>query len=675
MSTSPPRDAVRAPANAAAGAGLGDTHAGRTALVAAALALVVAVGVERLAAWRTDDRARAEVREAVLPRVVALRSATPPGASVLTALASFTDSRRDRAQFNAEFPTFAQGVFAERVMRAVQFLEDGRVTLVWPMPGNEAVLGYDVARNPEARIRADFARAMTRDGPTFTGPVGLVQGGLGVLVRQRLRARPGFPELVAVVLDVPGLIAASGIPDASGALALEVLDGNGRWVGGLPPGSAVRPETVVVGAEVNLTLLVAPSAGWAAATRATRNVVRGTLLLLVLAAGVVGWLIGRRRDRLEREMRRSSTALRLVMSVNRMGGWEEQIRSGRVQWNPTMDELLVAERGEAHRGVERLLRALDPGDAARLRTSMERARSGAAEEFVEEVRLRLADGSSRWMLALGGLVRDDDGRPMRLVCVLADGSEQRALEDRVRHSQRLGALAKLAGAVAHDFNNLLGAIMGFAEFARQRAAELPRGDAEQVRADLDQLVANAERGARLTEQLSTFSRRASAERGPLDVSACARELAPTLEQLLAGLATLEWDLAPALPPVLMDREQFSQLLINLAVNARDAMPERGTIRIRTVLVPDAVPRPADLPAGRWVCLEVEDQGVGIPRDVRARIFEPYFTTKPLGRGTGLGLSVVHGIVDGAGGSVVVRSVEGGGTTFVILLPPHDARGA
>lgn len=642
----------------------------RSALVAAALAMVAVVGADRWADRRAESRARAEVRAVMQPRVDALNSAAIRGVSLLSALVSFADSRRDRAAFDAEFPTFAQGVFAERGLRALQFIERGRIVVVWPMPGNEAALGYDLSQHPDARVRADLERSLNSAAPTFTGPVELVQGGLGVLVRQRLRARPGYPELASVVLDVDGLLAAAGIPDTSGQLAVEVIDGNGRWVAGAPAGSAVAPETLEVGAGGGFGVIVAPAGGWATATARARRLVRGVLLLFVLAAALVGWIIGRSRDRLEGEMRRSSTALRLLMSANRMGGWEEELRSGRVRWNATMDELLVGARVGPGAGVERLLGALEPVDAGRLRASMERARTGGAEEFLEEVRVRVAGGEARWMLAMGGLVRDADGEPLRLVGVLADASEQRALEERLRHSQRLEALAKLAGGVAHDFNNLLGAIVGYAEFARSRAEELPPADAAVLRGDLDQLVANAERGARLTEQLSTFSQRAGAERERLDVSTGVADFAPTLERLLAGRARLVCDLAPGLPGVLMATEQFTQVLMNLIVNARDAMPHRGTILVRTSFVPEDGPRPAEVPAGRWVCVEVQDEGVGIPREVRERMFEPYFTTKPTGSGTGLGLSVVHGIVDAAGGLVAVRSIEGSGTTFLVLLPPH-----
>ncbi len=193
MSPSTTRAATRASVPATAGGAPGaarrDTHATRTALIAAALALVVVFGADRWASARAEARARAEVREVMLPRVDALRSAAIRGVSLLSALVSFTDSRRDRAQFDSEFPTFARGVFAERGLRALQFIEDGRIVVVWPTPGNEAAVGYDLAQHPDPRVRVDLASAMMSSAVTFTGPVDLVQGGLGVLVRQRLRDR------------------------------------------------------------------------------------------------------------------------------------------------------------------------------------------------------------------------------------------------------------------------------------------------------------------------------------------------------------------------------------------------------------------------------------------------------------------------------------------------------
>ena len=299
---------------------------------------------------------------------------------------------------------------------------------------------------------------------------------------------------------------------------------------------------------------------------------------------------------------------------------------------------------------------------------------GERESYLLEYRLRAADESYRWVLTIGNLERDAVGRPWRIFGIVSDSTERRELEERLRHSQRLESVGQLAGGVAHDFNNLLTAASGFAEIARERAADVRDDEAAaDIAADLDQIVQITARGASLTSQLLAFSRRSTSVASRVDVSAVIRELEPMLGRLLGGSVKLRTELGEGLPPVWMDPGQLTQVVMNLAVNARDAMPQGGYIELRACKVQAAGPRrPPDAPPGEWVCIEVEDQGQGMSQEVRARIFEPYFTTKEIGRGTGLGLAVVYGAVENAAGRVTVQSAANEGTTFRVYLPP--ARG-
>ncbi len=630
------------------------SHAQRATLLALALATIGAFVADRWYGAQLEERARIEVRAAAAIRGEALVRASRREAGRLAAIASFTASRSSRAQLDAEFRTFVDGVLSGRGSRALQLIEGGRVVASWP-------------QDPAGTLED----AAAPGDETLIGPVKLPQGGLALIVRQRLVPRRGFPDAAAIVLDVDDLVSSAGIPDSSSRMVFELYDRAGAWFGGDPLGSAVAPETLtVIDNDGEFRMLAAPRKGWAASGARWRYSVRGVLFLSVIALALLAWLLGRQRDDLEAEVRRSGTALELVMRTGRMGGWEEDLATHRVTWNENIDAIIGRPPDSAEAGVDRLAAAIDPADRPRLAAALARARGPDAAGFLEEVRVKASGGEPRWVLVLGDVARDRAGRPMRIVGVVADATERHALQARLRHAQRLEALGKLAGGVAHDFNNLLTAIGAFGELALARAADLPPAAAPVVQADLEQVIASARRGAALTQQLLTFSRSREGIRAPVDLGAAIRELLPTLGQLCANGVRIDPVLAPALPLVSVDAGQFAQVLTNLVVNAADAMPSGGTVQVRTALVTDdAAPRPAGSAPARWVLVEVADEGTGMSAEVRERIFEPYYTTKPMGRGTGLGLAVVYGIVESAGGTIAVHSVEGEGTTFRVLFPP------
>jgi PAS domain S-box-containing protein len=247
----------------------------------------------------------------------------------------------------------------------------------------------------------------------------------------------------------------------------------------------------------------------------------------------------------------------------------------------------------------------------------------------------------------------------------------RESEARLLHAQKLEAVGRLAGGIAHDFNNLLSVILGF---SRPLLRELPEGDP--VREDVREIDAAAERGAALTRQLLTFGRRQETPRRSVDLNAVLRGIQPLLTRLLGDDVEIVLDLDADLACVTGDPQHFEQVVINLGVNARDAMPDGGCLRFETrnrALAGEAAQRHR-LPAGPSVRLSVGDTGLGMDEETRARIFEPFFTTKEPGKGTGLGLSIVYSLVEQAGGSITVEAAPGKGTTFEILLPVASQRG-
>ena len=244
--------------------------------------------------------------------------------------------------------------------------------------------------------------------------------------------------------------------------------------------------------------------------------------------------------------------------------------------------------------------------------------------------------------------------------------ERRSLEDRLRVSQKMEAVGRLAGGVAHDFNNLLTIISAHAEFLAQSLGS----DNPEVQG----IARAAERGAALTRQLLLFSRHKPVAHEHVDLNAAVTEVLRLLARVLGEPVRIESQREPGLWFVRADPDQIGQVLINLAVNARDAMPQGGTVRIATAneVVRDArTLRGGELPAGRYAMLTVADSGDGMSEEVLARLFEPFFTTKEYGKGTGLGLATVYGIVRTCGGGIDVESRPGAGSTFRIYLPASD----
>jgi two-component system cell cycle sensor histidine kinase/response regulator CckA len=272
-----------------------------------------------------------------------------------------------------------------------------------------------------------------------------------------------------------------------------------------------------------------------------------------------------------------------------------------------------------------------------------------------ELTNRRKDGTLFTEVAAISPVRDALGRVTAYVGVKRDVTAERELEARLSQAQRLEAIGQLAGGIAHDFNNLLAVIRGYADLAR--ASMAPSGPATD---DLDQVILAADRASSLTRQLLQFGRRQAMEPRVLEAAGVVENLAPMLRRLLGEHIELEVVTSPAAGTVRVDPGQLEQVVVNLAANGRDAMPDGGRLTIAT--------GPAEDADGAWVRITVSDTGVGMDAATTERVFEPFFTTKDPGRGTGLGLSTVYGIVTQSGGRISVASSRGRGSTFTIDLP-------
>jgi PAS domain S-box-containing protein len=265
-----------------------------------------------------------------------------------------------------------------------------------------------------------------------------------------------------------------------------------------------------------------------------------------------------------------------------------------------------------------------------------------------------------------------DGSVEFLSTIARDISDRKRLEHQSAHSQRIEAIGRLAGGVAHDFNNMLTAILGYSDIILGRLRP-----ADPMRTEIEEIYKAAERAAALTRQLLAFSRKQTLKPVVFDLNEIVTSTERMLRRLIGEDITLSTDLQPTLWPIRADRSQLEQVIMNLALNARDAMPEGGSLTITTKNFEPkgsgdsdcAKGTTSDLGLGSWVLLTICDTGCGMDEATQSRLFEPYFTTKDVGKGTGLGLATVHGIIKQSGGHVSLTSVLGRGTTFRIWLPP------
>ncbi len=350
-----------------------------------------------------------------------------------------------------------------------------------------------------------------------------------------------------------------------------------------------------------------------------------------------------------------------------MGGWELDLTTGRLYWTAGTYHLHAVSPASFVPTLDAALDFYAPESRPVIRTLMERAQA-TGEPWDQVLQLDSARGERLWVRVLGR-AEFDRGRPVRLFGALQDVSAQRRLEEQLLQSQKLEGIGRLAGGIAHDFNNLLTAILGNAELA---LASLPPEHG--VREDLEQIRRAAASAGTLTAQLLAFARRQMVTPRVVDLGALLDEVRPMLERMGGDAVALTLAYPDGLWPVTIDPGPLEQVLVNLVINARDAMPGGGEVTISvTNLAADqvaALGRP-EVREADWVHLAVTDTGPGFTAEVLPLVFEPFFTTKPRGKGTGLGLATCHGIIHQAGGHVWAGNAPSGGAVIHCLLPRSE----
>jgi len=376
------------------------------------------------------------------------------------------------------------------------------------------------------------------------------------------------------------------------------------------------------------------------------------------------------RARQRQELRRQERLLRQIIDANPslifVKDWEGRFvlvnQATAEVYGTSVDELVGKTDADFNSNTDEVSHFL--------RDDREVMLSGRPKLIAEERVTNPTSRETRWFQTIKVPLRLPDDDVPKLLGVATEITERKRLEEQLLQSQKMEAIGQLAGGVAHDFNNILTAIVGYTDLL---AAEFGSGNRHLE--DLEEIRKAARRAAALTRQLLSFSRKQVIEPRIIDVNGVVQNLDKMLRSLLSENIELTTHLAEPLDSARADPNQVEQVIMNLAINARDAMPEGGKLTIETgnaTLDDTYAAQHVSVIPGAYVMLAVTDTGTGMDEDTQSRIFEPFFTTKPVGRGTGLGLSTVYGIVKQSGGNIWLYSEPGKGTTFKVYLPAIDA---
>jgi two-component system, cell cycle sensor histidine kinase and response regulator CckA len=534
-------------------------------------------------------------------------------------------------------------VFFQDIVRDISERKRAEEAMTWEMQTNEALAGVAAAMLAQSSFEEITALALSRARALTNSELGLAfhldaQTGEDVMPVPAGAATGGLRRLCDGVLQ-------SGRPLLSNE--------------GLAADSAIR------------RFLCAPAAiggavaGAIAVANSSRDYTARDLALVERLTRLYALAVERLRH--EAVVRASVAALEEAQRIAHCGSWDLDLTTREVHWSAEMCRIfgLPPDTPMTYRKAQTLIAAEDflaAGEALRRPVA-------TGKIYSAEHRVTRADGSQRVVHVEGELVCDRTGSPVRVAGTAHDITEYRRLEEQFRQSQKMEAIGRLAGGVAHDFNNLLTVINGYGELVLDNL-----GERDPLRAYAQEIRTAGDRAADLTRQLLAFSRRQLLQPQVLQLNTAIAQIENMLRRLLGEDVALQVSLDPELGRVRVDPGQVEQVVVNLAVNARDAMPNGGRLCIETANVQldeDYTRKRAGVQPGPYVMLAVSDSGSGMDAETQRHIFEPFFTTKPKGQGTGLGLSTVYGIVKQSGGEVRFYSEAGRGTTFKVYLPRVD----
>ena len=361
------------------------------------------------------------------------------------------------------------------------------------------------------------------------------------------------------------------------------------------------------------------------------------------------------------ELEAARSNLEFALDAAGMGSWELDLATGTIGRSVRHDEIFGYAQPQSHWSVERLLAHVDPAQ-----------RDGVAAAFRDapltgsvdvECAIEGADGSRRWITKKGRIRHDAAGMPERLVGVVSDVTVRKEADAQLAQAQKMDAIGQLTGGVAHDFNNLLTPIVGSLDMVRRR-----HKDDERTQRMVGGALQAAERAATLTQRLLAFARRQALQPVAVDIGALIDGMADLIRRSLGPTIRGVLEVPGALPPARVDPNQLELALLNLAINARDAMPGGGQLTITVAAAEVDARNAVTLAPGRYVRILASDTGIGMDKATLARATEPFFSTKGVGKGTGLGLSMIHGLAAQSGGTLTLASEAGRGTRVELWLP-------
>ena len=387
---------------------------------------------------------------------------------------------------------------------------------------------------------------------------------------------------------------------------------------------------------------------------------------ILLQSAIIAALIAlnRRRRRAELALRRSQAQLQRSQEIARLGSWERDVSSGELSWSDEVYRIYGETRESFEPSFASMLGRIHPDDRERIRLLSKQADATQSDRAME-YRVVRPDGKICHVQVQGKWIRMPDGR-VGISGTVQDVTQLKEMEAHVQHALRVDSLGNLAGGIAHDFNNLLTVINVYCELLLVKFHE-----DDPVRRQILEIHRAGGRAAELTGKLLTFSRKQASQTTTVHINEVVLAMEGLLKPVLGDAIGLCRSLSPDLEAVRLDRPQLEHAILNLAANARDAMPNGGELTISTTNEEIRAYQSGhgfQLNHGRYVVLTVSDNGCGIDPATRDRIFEPFFTTKDVGKGTGLGLSMVYGMVQRSGGLVKLESEIGQGSTFRIFFP-------
>jgi PAS domain S-box-containing protein len=371
------------------------------------------------------------------------------------------------------------------------------------------------------------------------------------------------------------------------------------------------------------------------------------------------------RRRSEQALRESQHSLANAQRIAHIGNWDWDVATGKVGWSEEVFRIFGFEVGAFQPSYDTFHHLIHPDDRDTITAAASKSRRDE-RHYQVDYRIIRPDGGQRIVHEEGEITRNEAGLPIYMAGTVQDVTERRAMEAQLQQAQKMEAVGQLTGGIAHDFNNLLGVIIGNLDLLENRSEARPDDQGLIRRA-----IEAAERGASLTHHLLAFSRRQTLQPRRIDVNSLVGDMSELLKRTLGETVDVRIVLGDAIWSINVDRVQLESAILNLAINARDAMGDGGRLTIATA---SQTFEEADIPAdgairpGDYVIISVSDNGAGMNPDILAHVFEPFFTTKEIGKGTGLGLSMVYGFVKQSGGHVTIYSESGHGTTVKLYLP-------